>query len=106
MKLTNQQLQELLDLAKKATPRPWHVRHLDDSHAMCLTAISTVPDNDKGERWPEFDCAEIVAATLVQEPRYADIADGRWNENAEFIVAAANSFLSLVEEILELRNSG
>jgi hypothetical protein len=102
MRLSNEELRGLLALAKKATPRPWYVRHLDDTHAMCLTAISTAPDTEG--RWPEFDSAQIVAATLIQEPRYVDIADAKWDENAEFIVAAANSLLPLVEELLEMRN--
>nr|WSX48400.1 hypothetical protein OG409_05170 [Streptomyces sp. NBC_00974] len=58
---------------------------------MSLVAISTVPDTGLGERWPAFNHQEIVAATLVQQPRYADIADERWHENAHFIADAART---------------
>src|SRR5262249_1802363 len=103
MRLSDQELQDLLELANRATPRPWYVRHLDDSHAMNLTAISVTPDTGKGEMWPDFASREIIAATLVQEPRYVDIADGKWDENATYIVAAANYLTSLIEEVIELR---
>ena len=101
--LTDTRLRELLELSRKATPTPWHVRHLDDDDAMNLTAISTAPDTGKFERWPNFDAKEIVAATLVQAPRYVCIGDEKWDENAAYIVAAANALPSLIEEILELR---
>lgn len=77
-------------MAEASSARPWHFRHLDDSHAMSMLAVSTVPDSGRGEGWPKFDSGEIVAATLVQEPRYVSIADGKWRENATCIVAAAN----------------
>jgi hypothetical protein len=41
-----------------------------------IVAVSTVPDTGCGEWWPEFDHREIVATTLVQQPRYVDCADG------------------------------
>jgi hypothetical protein len=82
------ELAEIADLPARATPGPWHVRHLDDEHAMNLVAISTEPDTRLGERWPNFDHATMIAATLVQQPRYENIADERWNVNAAFIAAA------------------
>lgn len=103
MKFSDQELKHLLELAKRATPGPWFVRHLDDSHAMNLVAVSNVADTGRGERWPEFNHAEMIAATLVQEPRYVDVGDSRWEENAAYIAAAANVLPSLVEELLELR---
>jgi hypothetical protein len=57
----------------------------------------------KHERWPTFDSKEIVAATLVQAPRYVDIGDEKWEENAAYITAAVNAFPALIEEVLELR---
>src|SRR6266566_10085610 len=103
MTLSDDDLKGLLELAKMTTTTPWFVRHLDDSHAMNLIAVSTVPDTGRGERWPDFDAGEIVAATLVQEPRYAEIKDRKWEENATYIVAAANALPALIEELLELR---
>jgi hypothetical protein len=72
---------------------------------MSLTAISTVRDSGKCERWPDFNANEIIAATLVQEPRYVDVADMKWDENAAYIVAAANAVPSLVEELIALRKT-
>jgi hypothetical protein len=103
--LTDGQLEHLLQLARKATPTPWYVRHLDDSDAMNLIAISTARDSGQGERFPNFNASEIVAATLVQAPRYVDIADGKWDENAAFIAAAASAIPLLVEELLALRKT-
>jgi hypothetical protein len=73
---------------------------------MSLVAISTVPDTGKGERSPDFNHEEIVAATLVQEPRYVDVADRKWEENAAYIVAATQALPHLIEELLELRRRG
>jgi hypothetical protein len=101
--LSDTELQELLELSRNATPTPWHVRHLDDDHAMSLTAIATTPDTGKYERWPDFDAKEIVAATLIEEPRYVCIGDDKWDENAAYITAAANALPALIEEIIELR---
>lgn len=103
--LTDEQLRHLLQLARKATPTPWYVRHLDDSDAMNLVAISTTQDSGKVERFPHFNAKELIAATLVQAPRYVDIADEEWDENAAFIAAAANAIPLLVEELLALRKT-
>ena len=75
--LSDAELTELADLAESATPGPWHVRQLDDEYAMSLVAISTEPDTGLGERWPDFDHGTMIAATLVQQPRYVDSADER-----------------------------
>jgi len=101
--LTDDQLKELRDLAKKATPAPWYVRHLDDGDTMNLVAISTVPDTGKHERFPDFASEKNIAATLIQTPRYVSISDHKWRENATYIVAATNALPDLVEEIFELR---
>ncbi|WP_394612985.1 hypothetical protein JNUCC0626_23805 [Lentzea sp. JNUCC 0626] len=67
--LTDDELDELDGLATAATPGPWFVRALDDTHAMSLVAVSTVPDTGLGERWPDFDRGEIVAAARDGVPR-------------------------------------
>ena len=102
--MTEEELAEIEELAEAATPGPWHVRDLDDEDAMSLVAISTVPDTGRGERWPDFDHQEIVAATLVQQPHYVDVADGRWDENARFIASARDNVPRLVAEIRRLRH--
>ncbi|MET7728118.1 hypothetical protein [Streptomyces mirabilis] len=101
--LTHEELEELDELARAATPGPWFVRSLDDVDAMSLVAVSTVPDTGLGERWPGFDHREIVAATLIQQPRYVDAADERWDENARFIAAARDNIPRLVAEVRRLR---
>lgn len=101
---SEEQLAELEELAEKATPRPWYVRHLDDDVAMSLIGISTQKDSGFSERFGlMFDGTELLAATLIQHPRYVDSADKKWHENADYIVAAANALPSLIEEIRELR---
>ncbi|WP_240528932.1 hypothetical protein [Streptomyces humi] len=96
-------LAEIEEMCAVATPGPWFVRHLDDSHAMNLLAVSTVADTGLGERWPDFDHGELIAATLVQEPRYVDCADERWDENAAFIAMAREAVPRLVREVRRLR---
>lgn len=91
------------ELCSAATPGPWFVRSLDDVYAMNLVAVSTAGDTGLGERWPEFDQGELIAATLIQHPRYVDCADGRWDENAAFIATAREVVPQLVEEVRRLR---
>ncbi|WP_088282813.1 hypothetical protein [Kineosporia sp. A_224] len=96
-------LASLAALADRATPGPWRVRLLDDEWAMNLVAVGTAEDTGQAERCPGFDHSAIVAATLVQQPRYVDIADERWDENAAFIAAARTAVPELLAEIARLR---
>jgi hypothetical protein len=97
------ELKEIEELCSAATPGPWFVRALDDDSAMNLVAVSTHPDTGRSERWPQYDHGEIIAATLVQHPRYVDTVDERWDENAAFIAMARDSIPRLVAEIRRLR---
>ncbi|MFF1917477.1 hypothetical protein ACFVYE_39230 [Streptomyces sp. NPDC058239] len=101
--LTDEELADIEERTEATTPGPWHVRILDDDWAMNLVAVGTVPDTGRGERWPDFDHHQIVAATLVQQPRYVDVADGRWDENAQFIANARQDIPRLIAEIRRLR---
>ena len=102
--LSERDLEVIEQRAGAATPGPWFVRHLDDDYAAGLTAVSTVPDTGRHEGWPRFDGAEIVAATIVQNPcAYAVVADGKWDQNADFIAHAREDVPSLVAEIRRLR---
>ncbi|MGN5382532.1 hypothetical protein ACQ4WX_51160 [Streptomyces lasalocidi] len=101
--LTDEELAAIEERAEAATPGPWHVRQLDDDHAMSLVAVSTAAETGLGERWPGFDHRTIVAATLVQQPRYVDVADERWDENAQFIASARQDIPRLITEIHRLR---
>ncbi|MGW4802744.1 hypothetical protein [Kitasatospora sp. NPDC004272] len=100
--LTGGELTEIEQRAAAATPGPWYVRQLDDEAAMSLVAVSTAPDTGRGERWPDFDHGQIVAATLVQRPRYVDVVGGLWDENASFIAGARQDVPRLVAEIRRL----
>ncbi|WP_206025172.1 hypothetical protein [Micromonospora zingiberis] len=104
MRMREDELTEIEELCAAATPGPWFVRSLDDEHAMNLVAVSVVPDDGAGARWPDFDHREIVAATLVQQPRCVDSGDERWDENAAFIAMARQAVPRLVAEIRRLRS--
>ncbi|MDQ6713912.1 MAG: hypothetical protein M3Z28_12095 [Candidatus Dormibacteraeota bacterium] len=110
--LTDQELSQIEERAEKATPGPWYVWFLDDSHAARLVAVSTHPDTGKAERLlqGELELNEIsqtlVAATLVQHPiRYVFIADERWHENATFIANARVDVVRLLNELKRLRSN-
>ncbi len=101
--MRDDELDEIWELCAAATPGPWFVRMLDDDHAMNLVAVSVVEDDGRGARWPDFDHREIVAATLVQQPRYVDSGDERWDENVAFIATARDAVPHLVAEVRRLR---
>jgi hypothetical protein len=90
-------------LAEAATPGPWDVRIFDDDVAMNIVAIATTPDDDADIRHPDFNQREIVAATLIQHPRYVDISNGRWDENAQFIAASRELVPKLLAEVKRSR---
>ncbi|MFV2110490.1 hypothetical protein [Micromonospora sp. LOL_015] len=96
-------LGEIEEICSAATPGPWYVRNLDDDHAMGLVAVSTNPGDGGAARWPNFDHREIIAATLIQHPRYVDSGDERWDENAAFIAMARDIVPRLVQEVRKLR---
>ncbi|MFF9807073.1 hypothetical protein ACF1G5_18480 [Streptomyces coeruleorubidus] len=96
-------LDAIEELCAAATPGPWFVRNLDDDHAMNLVGVGTMEDTGRGERYPDFDHRELIAATLVQHPRYVDCADGRWDENAAFIAMAREAVPRLAAEVRRLR---
>lgn len=100
--LDEAQLVDIEELARAATPGPWHVRVFDDDAAMNLIAVGTVPGGD-GQRFPGFDSAELVAATLVQHPKYVDVSDGKWEENARFIAESRQVVPALLAEIRRLQ---
>ena len=96
--MTNDDLDHLEDLHRRASAAPWFVRRLDDEHFMSAIAISTIPDagaheSKRVDNWPG---AEIVAATLIQQPAYVVPLDQRWDENAELISALRNATADLI----------
>lgn len=102
-RIDDEELRRIEERVDNTTPGPWFVRELDDQAAMSMVAISTVPDSGGGERWPNFQAGEIIALTLVQEPRYAGIADEHWDENASFVAHARQDVPRLIAEIRRLR---
>lgn len=47
---------------------------------------------------------QIVAVTLLQWPRLADVDDGRWDENTRFIAHVREDVPRLIAEIRRLRD--
>lgn len=98
------EIQAIEERVNDASPGPWYVRHLDDDYAASLTTVSIREEAEHTQRYPAFDCGEIIAATLVQCPaRYATISDQRWDENAEFIACARTDVPRLVAEVKRLK---
>ena len=81
-----------------ATPGPWYINQLDDEWSMSFVGVGTSPDDGTGDY--AHHCYEtLVAATLVQQPRYVDHADGRWDENAALIANAPDDLAWLLSEL-------
>lgn len=81
-----------------ATPGPWYINQLDDEWSMSFVGVGTSPDDGTGDY--AHHCYEtLVAATLVQQPRYVDHADGRWDENAALIANAPDDLAWLLAEL-------
>lgn len=97
-------LDTLDELERLATPSPWHVRYLDDDHAMNAIGISTEPDTGEHEDMATFACAgpELLAACLIQAPPYVVPSDRKWRENADLMVAVRNA----LPELLRLARVG
>lgn len=93
-------LDELEQLLSRATDGPWHLRELDDKAFMSAVTISTVSSKDDdyeqyaGGGWPAH---ELVAATLIQEPRLVGHQQARWEEDAELIIKLRNMAPQLIE---------
>lgn len=80
-----------------ATPAPRTVDYTDDDVAM--NAIRIVRKSGVGDL---RDHENNVAVVLLQTPRYCVVGDGKWDENAEFIVRARRRWPAAVERISEL----
>ena len=89
-------LPALAEMAERATPAPWYVGHFDDEHCMSAVSIEAYPgsSNQVG--------SEVIAATLIQQPRYVDPSDQKWSENAGLIVEMRNA----LPELLRLASIG
>lgn len=101
--LSERDLKAIEERVSAATPGPWYVHLLDDDWFMNLVAVSTVPDDEHVGDRSQFDPGTVVASALVQHPRYVDVADQRWDENAQFIAAARTDVPRLLAEVRRLR---
>lgn len=88
-------LDHLEGLLSAATPGPWYVRMLDDEGCMCAVALSTAPPSPADEkismRWGNWPTEQILGATLIQSPPYANHTVGRWDEDAALVAALRNA---------------
>lgn len=102
--MTSEDIDKLMELEQAATPGPWYVRLLDDEYAMGAVAVATEPETDVVESmrfgsWPEH---LIVAACLIQQPRYVVPPDDKYDENAALIAAMRTA----LPELLRLAKIG
>jgi hypothetical protein len=102
--MTGIDLDRLQELDRAASPGPWFVRHLDDDHAMSAVAVSTQPETgDFGSmREGDWPLDVVVAACLLQQPRYVDPPDQKWDENAVLIAEVRTA----LPELLRLARIG
>lgn len=99
-------LDEIEARLNAATPGPWYVHYTDDEFFMNATCVSTQPgpechDHLRGMAPGECDETSVVAITLLQYPRLADVDDGRWDENAELIAHAPEDLRYLLDALRE-----
>lgn len=102
--MTGIDLDRLEELDRAASPGPWFVRHLDDDHAMSAVTVSTQPEiADYGSmRKGDWPLDAVVAACLLQQPRYVDPPDQKWDENAALIAEVR----TVLPELLRLAKIG
>ena len=101
--LSKEQIENLKELAGKATPGPWYVQYGDDSADMCMTAIS--PQNRRQNNIGDFPTDQpLIALTYHQQkPWVLDDEPERADTNSEYI-AAANPAV-VIELITMLREA-
>lgn len=93
--MTEGELDELQRLHEQASQGPWHTNWIDDDWCMRALVISqTEDDEDLGEDMSEYNNHRILAATLIQQPRYLN--NEKYRENAELIVAVRNALPKLL----------
>jgi len=97
MKTDQDELEQDLAVIVASTPGPWEWHVVDDR--LCMNARTITTAGESGELDHH---ANNIAIVPLQGPRYADVADGRWDENAEFIVRARVRWPEAVERIIAL----
>lgn len=89
-------------LAEAATPGPWAVQHVDDAYAMNATYVGTGAGAGADLLAGRAAYGQVIAITLLQEPRLACHESARWDEDAAFIVAARAAVPALVALVRDL----
>ena len=86
--LSKEQIENLKELAAKATPGPWYVQYGDDNADMCMTAIS--PQNRRQNNIGDFPTDQpLIALTYHQQkPWVLDDEPEQADTNSEYIAAA------------------
>lgn len=97
MPIEEEELARDREVIEAATPGPWSVTYVDDE--LYMNAIVIARESGTGEL---VDHTNNIAIVLLQEPRYADVDDGRWDENAEFIARARERWPLLANEVASL----
>lgn len=85
----------------KITPPPWYADNPDDDHAMNVLLVTTNRHGVGDLRTPFDEYGEVVAITMLQTPRFAGVADSRWDENTEFIAHSPTDIDTLLAAIAE-----
>lgn len=102
--MTEKELKAIKARADTATPGPWYSFDTDDDVHMSALGVASMdfepwfamPDHGNGHE-------HVVAMTLIQSPRFACHASGKWAEDAEFIAHARTDIPALLAEIDQLK---
>ena len=104
----NETIAEVLRLDVEATPGPWYPQATDDRRCMNASYVSTDPKSglrDMDPQSAERDCrpGSVVAITLLQSPRLANVRDQRWDENTDLIAYYRTAAPALAREVQRLQ---
>ena len=104
----NETIAEVLRLDAQATPGPWYPQATDDRLCMNASYVSTDPKSglrDMDPQSAERDCrpGSVVAITLLQSPRLANVRDQRWDENTDLIAYYRTAAPALAREVRRLQ---
>jgi hypothetical protein len=104
----NETIAEVLRLDEEATQGPWYPQATDDRLCMNASYVSTDPKSglrDMDPQSAERDCrpGSVVAITLLQSPRLANVRDQRWDENTDLIAYYRTAAPALAREVKRLQ---
>lgn len=101
--MTNEQLQQLKELAQVATPGPWFVQYGDDIRHQCMTAISSVNKRDGNDGIFDDD-QPLIAVTFHQSYPGVNLEGDDCGDSDSAYIAAANpaAILALIAKVESL----